>query len=305
MDRAAAIIGAAALALVAGGASADEFEEFANARNAYEAGDYETAVPRLEEIRAKQPKNKGLVEEVNKLLAVSYLFLGNQAEAEKSFIEILTDNPDFALDPLMFPIDVTDFFTAVKARHAERLAALSAERAAEEAARRAAEEKRKSLEAERLKRNVYLGRDTQRRSPLVALMPFGAGQFQNGHTTKGSLFLAGELLLTAAAVTTFALHESLRRPAAEPIEGASELERYERLEKSYRIANTASVAALAALAAAGIIDSLIFFRRETVSWRRLNERDVPAELRPKPPASAALAPFAAPGAIGLAAEVGF
>jgi hypothetical protein len=304
MRRAIAIIGAAVLALSAGRARADEFEEFANAKNAYEAGQYETAVPRLEEIKAKQPKNKGLVEELNKLLAVSYLFLGNQTEAEKNFIEILSENPDFALDPLMFPIDVIDFFTAVKRRHAERLAALSVERAAEEAAKRSAEEKKSRLETERLKRNVYLGRETERHTILVALLPFGAGQFQNGQPTKGALFLAGEILLTAAAVTTFALHESLRQEAAEPIETSSDLARYKRLEAGYRIANTASIAALAVLVVSGVIDAVFYFHKETVTWKRLNERDVPPELKPRP-IVATVAPFAAPGAFGVAAEVEF
>jgi len=304
MEKSFAVVVAVLASLVATRAAADEFQDFANAKNAYESGEYETAVARFEELRASQPKNKGLVEELHKLLAVSYLFLGNQAKAEESFLELLSADPGYALDPLVFPIDVVDLFAEVKRRHAERLSALAAARAAEEAAREEAEAEQRRLELERLKRNVYLGRETERRSLLVAVLPFGAGQFQNGHNVKGGLLLGGELLLTSAAITTFILHERLRSTAAEPIESPSERVRYENLEAGYRIANTGCVVALGAVMIAGIIDSLFYFHKETVTWRRLEERDVPRELRPKPVA-AVVAPFPTDGGIGIAAAARF
>jgi tetratricopeptide (TPR) repeat protein len=300
MDRAIAVFGAALVLLFAASAAADELQDFASAKNAYEAGEYATAVARFEELRARQPKNRGLVEELHELLAVSYLFLGNKAKAEENFLELLTANPTFELDPMVFPIDVTDFFTEVKRRHAERLSALAAARATEEKAREEAEAEQRRLEFERLKRNVYLGRDVERRSLLVAVLPFGAGQFQNGHEIKGGLLLGGELLLSASAITTFILHERLRGAAADPIASAAERQRYERLEAGYRIANTASVVALGAVMVAGIVDALFYYQAEVVTWRRLEERDVPRELRPKPVA-AAVAPFPTDGGVGLAA----
>ena len=304
MEKAIATVGAVLVLLVAARSGADEFQDFANAKNAYEAGEYETAVARFEELRATQPKNKGLVEELHKLLAVSYVFLGNATKAEENFLELLSADPEFALDPLVFPIDVIDFFAEVKARHAERLSALAEARAAEEAAREEADAEKRRLELERLKRNVYLGRETERRSLLVAMLPFGAGQFQNGHRVKGGLLLGGELLLTTGAITTFILHERLRGAAADPFESASERQRYERLEAGYRIANTATVVALGAMMIAGIIDSLFYFQKEVVTWNRLEEREVPKELRPKPVA-AIVAPFPTPGGVGIAAAARF
>src|SRR5512137_2801627 len=101
MEKPFALVVAVLASFVATRAAADEFQEFANAKNAYEAGEYETAVARFEELRASQPKNKGLVEELHKLLAVSYLFLGNSAKAEENFLELLSADPEFALDPLV------------------------------------------------------------------------------------------------------------------------------------------------------------------------------------------------------------
>ena len=304
MKRAIAVAAAALTMLVAARGAADEFQDFANAKNAYEAGEYETAVARFEQLRAAAPKNRGLVEELHKLLGVSYLFLGNTAKAEENFLELLSDDPTFALDPLVFPIDVVDFFAEVKGRHAERLDALAEARAAEEESKKRAEEEKRLFEVERLKRNVYVGREIERRSPLVAVLPFGAGQFQNGHKVKGGLLLGSEILLATAAITTFVLHEQLRGKAAEPIASKAERDRYERLEAGYRISNTACVATLGAVIIVGVIDSLLYFQKEVVTWNRIEERDVPKELRRKPVA-ALVAPFPTNGGVGIAAAARF
>lgn len=43
-----------------------------------------------------------------------------------------------------------------------------------------------------------------------ALIPFGVGQFANGHNGRGALFLASELGLFGASIATFAMFESLK-----------------------------------------------------------------------------------------------
>jgi len=42
-----------------------------------------------------------------------------------------------------------------------------------------------------------------RHSTAVALLPFGAGQFQNGHRKKGWAFLASEAVLASVSVAAF------------------------------------------------------------------------------------------------------
>ncbi|MFO8074474.1 MAG: tetratricopeptide repeat protein [Polyangia bacterium] len=301
---AACILVVAAAALSPAGALADEFEEFIKAKNAYEAGEYETAVERFEALLDGDPRNPALVNEAYKLMGVSYLFVGREEEAEKSFLKLLTRSPEYELDPMLFPIEVVDFFTEVKLKNDKRLAALAQARAAEKEAERRAEEKRRLAELEKLKRNVYLEKDREQRSLLVAVMPLGAGQFQNGEPVKGGLFLGGELLLGAAAVTTYVLHEGLRRRSDEPFESTSDRREYERLERGYRISNQVSLGALAVLAVAGVVDSLYFFEKETVSWQQIDKREVPDRLRPEN-ARAILAPFASGTAIGLSASGAF
>jgi tetratricopeptide (TPR) repeat protein len=281
-------------------ALADEFDQFAGGKNAFESGEYEVAVTRFEELLNSEPRNPALILETHKFLAVSYLFIGNQVEAEANFLKLLTLSPEFELDPMVFPIEVVDFFTEIKQKNDERLAELARVRAAEEAARRKAEEEARQEELAKLARTYYLERSREENSLLVALMPLGAGQFQNGHTVKGALFLSGELLLGATAMTTYFLHESLRPRSKEPFGSKSDRRSYERLEAGYRITNYASLVALAVVTSLGIIDSLYHFEREKTVWREVEEDDVPDNLELSP-RKAALLPFASESTIGLCA----
>jgi len=289
-----------AVLLHAGVATADEFDRFAYARNAYEAGEYEAAVTRFETLLESEPRNPALVLEAYKLLGVSYLFVGNKERAEETFIKLLTRSPDYTLDPLVFPIDVVDFFTVVKDKNDEQIAALAAARAAEEEARRKAEEEARLAELEKLKRNVYIERTRRENSLLVAMLPLGAGQFQNGDNLKGALFLGGEVLLGVTALTTYILHEGLRPRSERPFSSTADRKAYEQLEKGYRITNQASLVALGVVTTVGIIDALYGFERETVSWQPVKEQEVPDDLRYKP-ATAKLVPIVGDSMVGLGA----
>jgi len=300
-----ALVVAMLVLLLGPGLAADEFDDFARARNAYEAGEYAVAVERFLTLLSGEPRNPAIVLESQKLLGVSYLFVGDHEAAEAALLKLLTLSPDFELDPMVFPIEVIDFFTEVKARNDERLAALARARAAEDKARRLAEEERRLAEIERLKRNVYLERSVERRSLLVALMPLGIGQFQNGEPLKGALFLGGELLLGATALTTFALHESLRSRAAKPFESAEDREAHESLEAGLRIANQVSLGVLAAVVTAGVIDSLVNFERESIAWQPVEEREVPDHLRPGGGTRIRFIPLAGEKSVGVGASGSF
>lgn len=295
----------AAICLWAPRAAADEYEFFVKAKNAYEAGEYEEAVKRFESLLEGSIDSTALLLESHKLLAVSYLFVGDEKRAEHHFTEMLMVDPKYELDPLIFPISVLDFFVSIKQKNQERLDALVKAREKAEAQRRAQEAARRTLQCEQQKRNIYIERERRRHSLVVAMIPFGAGQFQNGHVAKGIVFLSGEVLLSAAVTTTFVMHERLRTQADTPFESRSTRRRYERFEASYRIANQVTAAALGAAVVAGIIDALFFYEPEAVVWKRVEEPSVPEELRfrydeanPKK-TSAFLAPLVGENIVGL------
>jgi tetratricopeptide (TPR) repeat protein len=162
----------------------DDYSHFERAKNAFDAGEYKEAVSRFDALLKKQPKNAALVLECHKFIAVSYLFVGDKVAAEHHLTELLTITPDYDLDPMMFPMEIVDFFQEMKTKNKKQLDALSLARAREEAQRKATEEAQRKAELEKLKRNVYLERTRKKNSRLVAVIPFGAGQFQNGHIVK-------------------------------------------------------------------------------------------------------------------------
>lgn len=276
-------LGVAALFTTPRGAAADEFDQFMQAKAAYDTGNYAEAVSRFTQLIETGLSNPALAIECYKLTAVSCLFINANDQAEHHFSELLTLSPTYSLDPMMFPIEVIDFFLKVKEKNKERLAALTQVRLEDQKRQRRLEEAKRKSQCEKLRRNVYFEQNRKQHSLLVAFMPFGAGQFQNGHKIKGAAFLTGELLLSGAAVTSFILHEQLRNQSTEPFTSSEQKEDYKRLESIYRITNQASLVGLAVVAAVGIIDSLYSYQSEVVVWSRLPEKEVPKKIRPKPP----------------------
>jgi tetratricopeptide (TPR) repeat protein len=260
----------------------DEYDRFAIAKNAFDAGDYQEAVKRFETLLKDGLQNPTLVVETLKLLGVSQLFIGNRKEAEDQFTKLLTKVPDYSLDPLMYPIEVVDFFTEIKQRNQKQLDELAKATALEEAEKKAAEEARKKVEYEKMKRNVYLEQKITTRSLLVAVLPFGAGQFQNRHMIKGWAFFSSELLLSTSATVFYFLHSSLRDRAARAFDDPNEKDMYIAREKAFRLVNHISLITLGVTAVAGIVDSLYYFKKQTVEWKSIEEKDVPLRLRPSP-----------------------
>ncbi len=261
-------------------AQEDEYSLFERAKNAYDRGEYSETVSRFEVILRSDLKNPALILECHKLTAVSFLFLGDPESAERHFDELLTREPDYTLDPMLFPISVIDFFLEIKAKNDEKLEALKLARARDEELKRQEDEKRRLEELEKLKRNVYLERSRKQHSILVAMIPFGAGQFQNDQVGKGVFFLGSELLLATTTVTTYFLHASLRDYAKEPLSNPDSLQTAKRRETAYRVVNQTSAIALGCVAIWGIVDSLFNYVPETINWQPLEEREVPEDLRP-------------------------
>lgn len=279
-----------------------EYGMFMRAKNAFDAGAYEEATSRFNELLKSGIKNPATLLECHKFMGVSYMFLADKDQAEQHFAELLIIAPEYVLDPMLFPMEVIDFFTGVKENNRKRLRALAQARATAEAKRKAAEEVQRLAEIEKLKRNIYIEKTQKNNSLLVALMPFGAGQFQNGHTAKGALFLAGELLLSGAAISTYFLHERLRDRANRPFQSTSKREETERIETAIRITNQASAVSLGVLMVAGIIDSMYGYKKMETRWRQVDETEIPEHIKSpkrKTKLKASVAPTLGTGMVGL------
>ena len=287
----------------------DAVVAFTNARNAFDSGDYREAATRFQSMIDDGLDNEALLLETHKYLGVCYIFLADEKNAEEQFVKLLNMDPGFKLDPLVFPIDVVDFFTSVQRKHAIELEKIAADEARAEAARKKAEERQRLEEIDRLRTNVYVQKEVKLRSKLVAAMPLGAGQFQNGHYRRGIIFLSGELVLAAASIVTWSLHENLRSKSAK-VYSRNVRQEYERQEKIYRVTNRSIAGALGVMILAGIVDSIYHFKQQTAYWRKIDENQVPDHLRKKKKSKnskpqASLMPWFGSKAAGLGAACVF
>jgi hypothetical protein len=113
-----------------------------------------------------------------------------------------------------------------------------------------------------------------RRQYFWNFVPFGAGQFQNGHTWKGGLFAAGQGFMMVLNVTTLILGETswIRNGAGRTVKRDEvSLERAATLQKI----QIASGTVFWALVTWGIIDAVVFYRKTQVIKTR---RRVPIEI---------------------------
>jgi hypothetical protein len=189
-------------------------EEFARGRTAFFRAEYGRAIEILRPLLYPELRleTEDEVVQAHRMLAVAYLFENQPDEARHEFRKLLELRPDYRLDPLLDPPRVVDFFNDVVKEQAGDVAAVEARRRRREADRA----------ARRQEDGAPVIRRVEKHSLVVALLPFGAGQFQNGERRKGWVFLAAESALAATSLGAFALNFGLFgvrpvRPCLDPI----------------------------------------------------------------------------------------
>lgn len=258
-------------------ALANDFDQFQNARVAYDSLNYELAADLFRGLlaTAAPTDSRPLVLESRKYLGAALLFMGRSEEGERQFELLLHAEPSYVLDPLTFPEEVNRRFDAVRKR-LEKAKAEAAQREAEKASERrmaqveAAEERRERIR--RLVEVAEVERVVEQRSRWIAMLPFGVGQFQNKHEGLGMTLAISEAVLVSVAVTSYFVHESLRD---ENPDDAS-LGDARNVEAGFRYANQISLGLFAVVAVVGVLDAQLRFK-PTVSYERL--RPLPKDLK--------------------------
>ncbi len=221
----------------------------------------------------------------HKLLGIAQVFEKNTAAAAKEFTALLSLRPDYQLDSLVDPEAAVELFEKVKRDSAERLRKIRKRiaddrRREQEARRRAAERLRQAA------LQTVIERSRVERSVWVNFMPFGAGQFQNGHRTKGYLLLglqaaAGAVSLGSAIYFRAVFSGTITRGSAE-----------ERAAERTAVTQVVSGALFFAALGYGIIDALVYYEPETIRERRYKRKIV-------------LAPIAGPESVGVGLSARF
>jgi hypothetical protein len=248
-------------------------------RTAYDRGDYRRAIDTIHPLLYPSIE-LGTEDEVvtaHRLLALSYFFVNKQKEAEDEVTSLLALRPSYQLDPIVDPPVAVRFFDDVRRRQAERIDAIK-KREQEETERTRKEEERRSTEAHARAQRVYVDRVVERHSRLIALLPFGAGQAQNGQPKKAIAFGVTQAILGAASLAAYLAIEYQY-----PVNPSTLHRQFPASEANTATAlislQLAAGAAFWATVAWGILDAQLLFKREVV--RDTRERATPPPKRNK------------------------
>lgn len=266
-------------ALLPSVARAGEIDDFQRARDAYTAHDWARAVTAFEALVGTDPPalhTPLLIEESRKYLAAAYVFAGRPDAARTQFERLLTDDPSYELDATQFPEEVVELFTSVQDR-LRREADAAAARAEAEAALQRERDRARALLAI-ADSDVDATVETSR---LLALVPFGAGQFQNGDDGLGWLFFTTEALFGLGAFGTLVAHQAIAGSfnPSDPSSGIRSSESRGRVNDALlatEITNWTCAGLFAIFAIVGVVQSqLDFHATHTIRTRHT----VPDELR--------------------------
>jgi hypothetical protein len=112
----------------------------------------------------------------------------------------------------------------------------------------------------------------RRSSRVIATVPFGVGQFQNGDTGFGIFLAASEGVFFLGSVATLIAYFALPNDTTPP---SADLPGLRRAERSLAILNWVSSGLFGTLAVIGIVDAHLRFEPVNRSTR---ERELPPEL---------------------------
>lgn len=272
-------------------ARADEQSDLDKGRAAYDAKNYEEADRRFRVMLDPATgtlKDASYVKQARMYWGAVKLGLNQINAATAIFEKVLLEDPSFEPDPLSFPSNVLDTFIETRSKMRERLNAAAAEQAKRDAEKRAREEAEKKRQVERLHSLEQMASEevvTVRHSRWVALLPFGAGQFQNRQYALGWIFLGTEAALVAGGLITYPIYYHQRSLAFDSYVQRDPPSRTNQLLDNMtttQYVNGAFYGAAALVAVAGIIQAQAAYVPQVV------------EIRKRPLPTASIAPTATP-----------
>lgn len=200
------------------------------------------------------------------------LYLGRQADAILQFERIVRLDPKFEPNPIDYPPGVLDEFHKTKQRVlAEPVTTPEIELKKQLAASHADLIKLQSR-YEALKLRYQDEEVVVRHSHLIAAIPFGVGQFQNGDDALGIFFLVSESLALGTATVSFVIHETIPPNPADVNKARTN-------EITSRVINYVGVGSFLTLAIAGWVQAELAYKPQHVEHRK---RALPKEASWQP-----------------------
>jgi hypothetical protein len=266
-----------------GVAHADDATAIDSAINSYDTARWDECAERFKIVLASPTLRE--VTQKNRArmyYAACLVSLKREKEADKQLEQIVRDDILYVPDKVAFSSRVLDRFTETRVRLRDEIAEKEKEKILAEIAARKAEEERKKRAQERVERLERLATEEiadKQSSRLVALVPFGIGQFQNRQKALGWVFFGTEAALATTTIVTHLLSGSIQRQSQEA--NADRLAARS-LNDQVVLTNRVAFGAFAAVALGGIVHAQITF---VPVFREIRKRPLPDDLRVEPSVS--------------------
>ena len=261
--------------LAGAGLPADPSEQLHLARATYEYGDYAGAAKILDALtQARSLERTQDQIEAFRLLGLSRFFLNQLEPSVHAFVELLSLEPDYQLDPLYVPPQAVIFFGTVRTNNKDLLDPIRQRRRATQEASAQEEAARQRFLSQGTAAPPRVIRERiDRPSKVLALLPGGFGQFQNGDTSLGITLAVTEALTAATATGCYVWIAANSQNGTFPSSTYS-------TALTVRVVQISSEAAFVGLWAFGVIEALATLRPPRIITE---EEGTPAS--PSPPAS--------------------
>lgn len=254
-------------------------ERLDKARESFHDGDFARIRPLLEKILVPTSRlaNPDERREARQLLGVGAFFEAQQVTdatrrrelldlARSQFLEMLREEPDFSMDPLLYPASVVELFEDVLRENADELEALRAEQ---------------NTDGEGFSVDtLYVERTVDENTFALTFFPFGIGQFQNGDEVKGTLFAVAQGLSLAINITSYLAIENLRDSDGFYDTGVDGRSGAFSDAIAWRRALYGSLIAFGVAYAGSVVDGILHYKPQNVTIRALDAP--PPELGGEP-----------------------
>ncbi len=250
---------------------------------AYDYGRYAEVLARANARIDGVGLNADALVELHKLAGLSAFNLHRLDEAERHVAALLRLDPDFSLDPFVYPPPTVAFVESQRRAMAAELEFLREQRRQREAAAKAAAEERAALaqqtEAQRraieeMSRQITV-RTVEKHSVLVNFVPFGAGQFQEGRVGAGTGFAVAEGVLAVVSIVGYFVYGSLittRTIQVETFPGTTQTIVQTGIPaarageaQTWNVVKVSSGIGFYAVYVAGVLDALLHYQAEVVT----------------------------------------
>jgi hypothetical protein len=276
---------ALAVAIQALPARAQTADALKRAKELFDYGQFAMVIEILEHesVIESFPEDKDRTE-AYKLSGLSHFFLGKPTLPESrqaaygAFFNLLKQEPDYKLDPLFVPPDAVSFFESVKTEQEAQLRPIREFLRKKQLQDELLNKARASatLQSGGMERRLAVS------SPVVALLPFGLGQFQNGNPSLGIGMAVGQSIAALTSLLSYLMIYVLRDPQSGEFKSNSLT-----LAQNFYISQWAGAGVFYALWIAGAIEASV--------------RYVPERLLTQPPSAAPAGPLKPPDSVPAAA----